>query len=102
MVTSKKYAYLSIGSLPISIYEYIFLTLNANKIMVEIIKTNTRKNKHPSTNIFLKYLNGLDNAFTQIRNNFKEQNILDVIQNLSNHTKRSFFTLNKKLIISTY
>lgn len=70
--------------------------------MVEIIEINTWKDKQPTINIFLMHFNRLGNAFTQIRNNLKEQNILDAIQNLSNHTKCSFSTLNKKLIISIH
>lgn len=70
--------------------------------MVEMIETNTRKDKRPSTDILLTHLNGLSDALTRIRDDPKEQSILDAIQNLSDHTKRSFSTLNEKLIISTH
>lgn len=70
--------------------------------MIEMIETNTRKDKRPGTNILLTHLNRLDDTLTQIRDDPKEQSILDAIQNLSDHTKRSFSTLNEKLIISTH
>lgn len=92
MVTPEKPAWPSIDPLPTSIYEHILPALNTNQTMVEIIKTNTQKDKQPSIDILLTHFNGLGNAFTQIRDDFKEQSILDVIQNLSDHTKRSSST----------
>ena len=70
--------------------------------MVETTEKNTRKDKQPSTDILLTHLNGLSDAFTRIRDDLKEQSILDAIQNLSDRNKRSFSTLNEKLIISTH
>lgn len=47
--------------------------------MVKMIEINTRKDKQPSTNILLIHLNWLGNTLTQIRDDPKEQNILDAI-----------------------
>lgn len=101
MATPEKPAWPSIGPPPTSMYKHILLALNANQTMVQIIETNTRKDQWPSTEILLKHLNGLSDALTRIRDDPKERNILDAIQNLSDHTKRSFSALNEKLIIST-
>lgn len=70
--------------------------------MVEMIKINTQKDKQPSTDIFFTHFNRLGNILMQIRDDPNKQSILDAIQNLSNQTRRSFFTLNEKLIINTH